>query len=256
MAPSSVTSGHSRLLSGASSNCFLEPKTGLQTKTGATSAKMMINGCSFRSNVSGSTNAAAAVAALLVMLLAASALPLSVRASENKLLPCTYSGLKGYTSSSSPFKGLRLHWKVVGGKTVKIDLRASPALSKGWFGVGFSTDGEMTGDAIVVPSKSATAPKILALTGESGSSVAESTDWTPAKMSIKRTGRGASLKFERTASDGSIVTINPKGKNILMFAYKTTAWDTNEEHDKDAHVMVDFACNPCKRPLGFLFCRG
>ncbi|CAI5472876.1 unnamed protein product [Closterium sp. Yama58-4] len=150
---------------------------------------------------------------------------------------------------------LRLNWKVVGEK-VKFDLRATGPASKGWFSVGFSTDGEMTGDAITVTSSTATSATIHSLTGESGSSVAESTDWTPANMAIKRKGGKASLKFERSAGDGSIVTFNPKGKNILMFAYKSTSFDTSEEHDKDAHVTVNMACNPCKRPLGFLFCRG
>ncbi|CAI5931105.1 unnamed protein product [Closterium sp. NIES-65] len=224
------------------------------------------NGCRFRSGSgtgtasmrskpshgSGSMNTAAAT--LLVMLLGVSNLPLSVLA-ENKPLPCTYSNIKGYTSSVRPFKGLRLNWKVVG-STVKFDLRATGPASKGWFSVGFSTDGEMTGDAITVTSSTATSATIHALTGESGASVAESTDWTPAKLEIKRKGGGASLKFERSASDGSPVTFNPKGKNILMFAYKDSAFDTNNMHDEDAHVIVNMACNPCKRPFGFLFCRG
>ncbi|CAI5472873.1 unnamed protein product [Closterium sp. Yama58-4] len=179
----------------------------------------------------GSRSVISAASVLLVTLLMASSLPIRVLAA-NKLLPCTYSNIKGYTSSVRPFKGLRLNWKVVG-SIVKFDLRATGPASKGWFSVGFSTDGEMTGDAITVTSSTATSATIHMLTGESGSSVAESTDWTPANLAIKRKGGGASLKFERSASDGSPVPFNPKGKNILMFAYKSTAFDTNDIHDEE-----------------------
>ncbi|CAI7931194.1 unnamed protein product [Closterium sp. NIES-54] len=167
---------------------------------------------------------------------------------------CSFSSVKGYTSAISPIKGVSLHWKVVDKTTVNFLLKGNGFRSKGWYGVGFSTDGEMTGDAFAVSSDSST-PKVLALTSASTSGVADAS-WSPDVLTLKqKSGGPSSLKFQRKVGDGGSVAIKPKGKNTLMFVVKTTAFDTSVEHDHDVIVKVNLGCNPCNGPLGFMFCK-
>ncbi|CAI5532997.1 unnamed protein product [Closterium sp. Naga37s-1] len=83
MAPSVINAGNGGRIHSGSGGASLSSKT---------------NRHGFRSMIN-------AAAVLMVMLLTASDLPPSVLA-ENKQLPCTYSNIKGYTSSVRPFKGL------------------------------------------------------------------------------------------------------------------------------------------------------
>ncbi|GJP54384.1 hypothetical protein CLOM_g13477 [Closterium sp. NIES-68] len=185
----------------------------------------------------------AAVAALLVF----TSLPALAQG-------CSFSSVKGYTSAVSPIKGVSLHWKVVDSTTVNFLLKGNSFRSKGWYGVGFSTDGVMTGDAFAVSSDS-TSPKVLALTAPATTGVADAS-WTPDVLTLKqKSGGPSSLKFQRKVGDGGSVTIKPNGKNVMMFVVKTTPYDTSVEHDHDVIVKVNLGCNPCKAPLGFLFCK-
>ncbi|CAI5480838.1 unnamed protein product [Closterium sp. Yama58-4] len=167
---------------------------------------------------------------------------------------CSFSSVKGYTSVVSPVKGVSLHWKVVDKDTVNFLLKGNKHRSKGWYAVGFSDDGEMTGDAFAVTSESST-PKVLALTGASTSGVADAS-WSPDVLTLKKKSGGpSSLKFQRKVGDGGSVSIKPKGKNTLMFVVKSDKFDTGVEHDEDVIVKVNLGCNPCKGPLSFMFCK-
>ncbi|CAI5931329.1 unnamed protein product [Closterium sp. NIES-64] len=107
---------------------------------------------------------------------------------------------------------------------------------KGWFGVGFSSNGKMNGDAIIADSMRAGAPKLLTLVGHTSRS--DATGWTPTGLKITKNPRGTTIEFTGTTSDGREVALNPSGNNYIT-------WASANSSVTRGHAVIDLSCNGC-----------
>ncbi|CAI7738433.1 unnamed protein product [Closterium sp. NIES-54] len=171
------------------------------------------------------------------------------------LRKCGWSSLGDYTSSFVMYPDLHLHWRVVDSNTVKFALHMSKGIEtgKGWFGVGFSSNGKMNGDAIIAESMRAGAPKLLTLAGHSSRS--DATGWTPAGLKIIKNPAGTTIEFTRTTSDGGEVALNPSGNNYITWAFGKTTWSKAKGHVYAGHAVIDLSCNGCAGTFRKALCK-
>ncbi|GJP54385.1 hypothetical protein CLOM_g13478 [Closterium sp. NIES-68] len=161
------------------------------------------------------------------------------------LRKCGWSSLGDYTSSFLVHTNVHLHWRVVDSDTVKFAFHVTKGFEtgKGWFGVGFSTNGKMNGDAIIAETMRAGTPKLLTLAGHT--SVVDASGWTPTGLKITKNQLGTTIEFTRTTSDGGEVVLKPKGNNYITWAFGSTSWSANNRHSNSGHAVVDLSCNGC-----------
>ncbi|CAI5531575.1 unnamed protein product [Closterium sp. Naga37s-1] len=124
---------------------------------------------------------------------------------------------------------------------------------KGWFGVGFSSNGKMNGDAIIAESMRAGAPKLLTLAGHSSRS--DATGWAPTGLKITKNPAGTTIEFTRTTSDGGEVALNPSGNNYITWAFAKTTWSGSTRHAFSGHAVVDLSCNGCSGVVRKVLCQ-
>ncbi|CAI7738430.1 unnamed protein product [Closterium sp. NIES-54] len=171
------------------------------------------------------------------------------------LRKCGWSSLGDYTSSFLVYPNVHLHWRKVDSDTIKFafHMTKGPGTGNGWFGVGFSKDGKMNGDAIIAESMKAGAPKLLTLDGHS--SATDATGWAPTGLKIIKTPSGTTIEFTRTTSDGGEVALNPSGNNYITWAFAKTTWSGSTRHAYSGHAVVDLSCNGCSGVVRKVLCQ-
>ncbi|CAI5973829.1 unnamed protein product [Closterium sp. NIES-64] len=128
---------------------------------------------------------------------------------------CGRSNLKGYTSKAGLTSGLVLHWKATKGRTIKMAVVASGAKAAGWFAVGFSPNGGMSGsNAIATDSSGSPVTKDLV-----GQSSADDASWTVGSGSISTSGGKVTMKFTKNKGDGASVKVKADNDNNIVWAF-------------------------------------
>ncbi|CAI5995443.1 unnamed protein product [Closterium sp. NIES-65] len=131
---------------------------------------------------------------------------------------CGMSNLKGYTSKIGLTSGLCqlvLHWKATKGRTINMAVVASGAKAGGWFAVGFSPNGGMSGsNAIATDSSGSPVTKDLV-----GQSSADDASWTVGSGLITQSGSKVIMKFTKNKGDGASVKVKADNDNNIVWAF-------------------------------------
>ncbi|CAI5495841.1 unnamed protein product [Closterium sp. Naga37s-1] len=149
---------------------------------------------------------------------------------------CGRSNLKGYTSKAGLSSGLVLHWKATKGRTIKMAVVASGAKAAGWFAVGFSPNGGMSGsNAIATDSSGSPVTKDLV-----GQSSADDAAWTVGSGSISTSSGKVTMKFTKNKGDGASVKVKADNDNNIVWAFGDG--DTVSMHNGAGKASINFAC--------------